>query len=577
LSRGAIVVFSVVLILYLVCIPWYRQVQTLAYLAVASIGSIAIFSPMQTVRREIANGSSSSLLGWFLLIAISIMVAVINYLITIYVNKRMRTETKSEKYFNKKNLILPLTLVITGIIVGLLLMSNSGLHRLLPGQLQERFENMSLESSSIISRNTFYQDSLQLIQDYPIVGAGGGAWSVLYNAYKSYAYTSNQAHNFPLQYIIETGIVGFIALFIILVYSFFLFIKNMIQEIKKKQWNQRRLIAPILGLTLLLHSILDFDMSYVYFSAIVFLCVGASISKDVTSLKKLKFQQFSGKSSMIVSSVIIVGAATLLFFASQSIRADANLKEAIKIANTTGNYNELNKSLDRALELAPKHWQYGLVKVDFLRQIYLQTNDLRYLDEATEVIEQVKKYNKYSTEVILREYSILMDKDQIEEANILINEERVKRHPWEIIYYDHAAESYYQLAKRSEAKGNVKQRDQYWDNALEVLDTVVEKRQYLDALSYSERYESRDFKLTPSVGLTSGMIYYQRQQYAEASDIIGKILSDDFDDSVNREAMRWFLASLKKQGKWHEVFYNQLIAKVPEEAMKIEKLVNSQE
>ncbi|NTZ20268.1 hypothetical protein EXW96_22790 [Paenibacillus sp. JMULE4] len=64
--------------------------------------------------------------------------------------------------------------------------------------------------------------------DYPIIGAGGGGWSSLYQQYQSYPYTSRQAHNFLLQYLTEIGLLGILAIVFFILFIFIRYIKNII-------------------------------------------------------------------------------------------------------------------------------------------------------------------------------------------------------------------------------------------------------------------------------------------------------------------------------------------------------------
>lgn len=219
---------------------------------------------------------------------------------------------------------------------------------------------------------------------------------------------------------------------------------------------------------------------------------------------------------------------------------------------------------------------FVFTKVDILRQLYQQTKDENFLLEASELLQKLKSNEPYNRDVVLREYGLYMDTGKVEQANKVVTD-KLLEHPWDIKLYELAAVTYFEMGKIAQQQNNAELKDQDWNSALEVINTVSDKQAYINTRSYNERYESRHFKVTPTMGLTAAKIHFDHKQYSDASDVLGKILSDDFDDSLNREAMRWFLASLKKQGKWHEGFYNKLIAKDPNEATEIDKLVISQE
>lgn len=136
-----------------------------------------------------------------------------------------------------------------------------------------RFQNILLQNS-LVSRAIFYKDGLEIYKDRWLLGGGGGAWNYLYRQYQSYNYSSSQAHNFPLQLGIETGILGLlilISLTIELTYTYIKYYKKEKRQIDKERIinnSEVRLTNSILSATiitivaaLLMHSIIDFDFS----------------------------------------------------------------------------------------------------------------------------------------------------------------------------------------------------------------------------------------------------------------------------------------------------------------------------
>lgn len=136
-----------------------------------------------------------------------------------------------------------------------------------------RFKNI-LQQNSLVSREIFYKDGLEIFKDRWLLGAGGGAWNYLYRQYQSYNYASSQAHNFPLQLSIETGILGLLillSLIIGLAYTYIRYYKKESMQIDKERIinnSEIRLTSGILSATiittiaaLLMHSIIDFDFS----------------------------------------------------------------------------------------------------------------------------------------------------------------------------------------------------------------------------------------------------------------------------------------------------------------------------
>ncbi|NTZ20266.1 hypothetical protein EXW96_22780 [Paenibacillus sp. JMULE4] len=67
-----------------------------------------------------------------------------------------------------------------------------------------------------------------------------------------------------------------------------------------------------------------------------------------------------------------------------------------------------------------------------------------------------------------------------------------------------------------------------------------------------QKFESRNFRITPKIALVLGQIYYIEGDYDKASQAIYTALSNDFNVEFNRIMARWYLASLLKQNKQDE-------------------------
>jgi len=131
-----------------------------------------------------------------------------------------------------------------------------------------RFLNIT-QQGSLILRTIFYKDGLKIFGSRWLLGSGGGAWNYLYRQYQSYNYASSQAHNFPLQLGIETGIIGISVLLCLIISVTFVYIryykknrvelKDSIGEEKESNILNSAIITAIAAL--LMHSVIDFDFS----------------------------------------------------------------------------------------------------------------------------------------------------------------------------------------------------------------------------------------------------------------------------------------------------------------------------
>lgn len=135
-----------------------------------------------------------------------------------------------------------------------------------------RFQNSS-QMASIISRMVFYKDGFRMVKDRWLLGGGGGAWTYLYRQYQSYNYQSSQAHNYPLQLMIETGVIGLLLLLFFVATVIFTYIRyyrkvkcynQETHEVLKEEMQTKKNLTPAVitsAATLLMHSAIDFDFS----------------------------------------------------------------------------------------------------------------------------------------------------------------------------------------------------------------------------------------------------------------------------------------------------------------------------
>lgn len=134
---------------------------------------------------------------------------------------------------------------------------------ILPDNLAQRFSGISLSSDSVLERFTFYQDAASVINDYPLLGVGGGGWPFVYREYQSYDYLSNFPHSFLLQLWTECGILGgivYLGLLAALIWAMICIWKNR----KNSNGWEGTLLSAIFLLSA--HSLFDFDLVFMSLS-----------------------------------------------------------------------------------------------------------------------------------------------------------------------------------------------------------------------------------------------------------------------------------------------------------------------
>ena len=149
-----------------------------------------------------------------------------------------------------------------------------------PPSVYSRIFAISTGDRSADARFTFYKDAFKIIKDYPLLGAGGGAWKSLYFSYQSSRYFTTEVHNHFLQVWTESGFLGFLAFLSIWVFFILAFIRNHLNPSitldQKKAWVASFTPAIALGA----HSAFDFNLSLGAVSIFLFALFGAGCSLD---------------------------------------------------------------------------------------------------------------------------------------------------------------------------------------------------------------------------------------------------------------------------------------------------------
>ncbi len=137
-------------------------------------------------------------------------------------------------------------------------------YKYLPASLVNKIKTLNMKNVSVTERLTFYKDALKLIKQNPITGIGGNGWYYKYEEVRSYDYEAKQVHSYPLQIFLENGIIGFCAYIAILILV-------VIYENKQKNKEIRTSLALN---SILIHSIIDFDLSFMNILIYTFLLLG---------------------------------------------------------------------------------------------------------------------------------------------------------------------------------------------------------------------------------------------------------------------------------------------------------------
>ncbi|GCL72392.1 hypothetical protein PN4B1_23020 [Paenibacillus naphthalenovorans] len=436
----------------------------------------------------------------------------------------------------------------------------------MPQNLYQRIEKINFQQHEVLERITFYKDSMKLFLDYPIFGAGGGAWAASYEQYQNNPYTSRQAHNFFVQYMAEVGLVGILILLTMIFIIMYLFIKQHIRNSK-----QDYLPFYIITVSLLIHSMLDFDMSYVYIEALVFLSLGTMLasvhfSKNILSEKIVNWQK-------IYPGFLLLLSIIMIFISIKVLNADSYYKKANAQIAANEPFQQIMNSLDLAIKNRPAHPEFLLLKARMLNSAYNQTKDEKFFEQALNIIQELKKSEPYNKSVFELEYAMLTNKkDYIAVLSLL--EQKLSIYPWDNTIYDRAITIAFELGAQAKQNNDLQSEKQYWNKSIKYYEEVLQRIKLLELLPEGQN-QGRPFTVLPSMALSIGQIYFANQNYDKASEVLKTNIDASLETDISKAISRYYIASLMRQGKQDQTVYDKLLSVDPNEKTEIESLINS--
>ncbi|WP_405080481.1 O-antigen ligase family protein [Paenibacillus chitinolyticus] len=542
LSRGAIVFLPIIFFLILIFQKPSRQILLLIHAVLSTLASFAVLSKITAIGIDVNKEFSASLSGkgWMLLIGASVIYGILALFVQRFLASAL--ESKLENFSARKwaPFAIPAGSIILGLLGFLVIMATS-LKNLLPENVRIRLETINFGQHSVLERITFYKDASKLFADYPLFGAGGGAWSSLYEQYQNNPYTSRQAHNFFMQYLVEVGVVGILILAVLLIAIFAIYIRNYIRSTEQER--DKHFVYFIFVIAILGHSVLDFDMSYVYIGALVFLCLGAMIADAKTK----EFTKQASTVRYVYPSAILVLSIVTLFVSARYLSANSSYNKALEVAKTSQDYTQIVAPLNNALELRPTHPEFALLKVDLLSQIYEQTKDEQFYKEELSLIEQVRQkepYNKYLLDRQINAYEIKNQRDKAYELIQL----GLKQYSWDIDFYEKSIQYSASAGFKSYAAKDKAGSEDHWAQSLQVYHQVEAKIQELAKLPEGQ-LQGREFNLSNSMRLNIGQIELTQGKYKEAEETLKPFAASELKDGTEQTGIRYYLASLKMQNK----------------------------
>lgn len=568
LSRGALMFLPVVFIILLLFLKPAKQILWILYCLIATVATLAIAKPVTDLGQQFHLGQiSNSAKGWGYVFGASLIVAALTWVIQRYFAPLL--ETRTERWSGKRlsSLWLPLSSIAVVLILAFLLLGTS-LKNVLPENISNRLNNINLQQHSLLERLTFYKDAVKVIKDYPVIGAGGGAWASFYEKYQNNPYTSRQAHSFIMQYLVEVGVLGFIVLVAFLAYIFYKYIRGYIRSDETKRNDY--FIYFIIVLSILIHSLMDFNMSYVFIGMLVFLGLGGmAAAMDTQPVKRLAWKSSGFRT--LYSGIMVIAALVLIFTSIRYIQAHNAIEKGRSLMTTSSDFQEIQAPFADALKKRSNQPDAVLNYNLLLQAAYEQSQDEAFYNSDLKLLTDALKQDAYNKNMYNQLIALYQLKGEADNAyNVL--KDNADRYTYDQDWYERLIVQSFELGYQALGSQAVDQKDKYFATGLQAYDHVVRGVEHLKNLPKGQ-FQGNPFAVTPAMALNAGKMQYMMNKPAEAAEIFKQGISQDLNDSTNREIARWYLAALQKTGSTDQAVYDQLIQLDPQEKDLITQLV----
>ncbi|MCS7462098.1 O-antigen ligase family protein [Paenibacillus doosanensis] len=597
LSRGALLMLPLILWLLLFLLPVSRQLLLLLHAGAAAIGMLCLLTSVTETALTVQQHAAPAPLwpSWGLLLGASLAAALVSVGLQHVVLLRLpklrpggdavvaggEQEHKPAPLWSRR-WTLPAALALLGAAAVFLAASDSPLLNLLPRTLEQRIRSIDFQQHSVLERGVFYMDSLKIIRDYPVFGAGGGAWSALYPTYQSYPYTSRQAHNFILQLWVEQGTAGVLAFLALFLYTAIRYIRAVS---RLGVWQEPHLFYAITAGALLLHSAIDFDLSFVYLASVVFLCLGGMAAiggerlgeSSATDKRVRRWSVGNAKPAAAYSVLLAAAAIFVLITGASYVSGGRTMQSAV---NSLSGQSEIDVKetaglMQEALRKQPDNPGYMLLLMNLLELGYEQTKDERFDQEAGNWMAQLQRVEPLSKELLEARWNRAVRQQDLDQA-LTIADEALGRFPWDQTMYERAMGLRFQLSE--------KERLEHHDQAAakrhrtlgtELFRQFLLKRKQLDDMPKTINL-GKSFEVTPAMAISTGQMLYIEGQYTEAAAALKLGMDGRLEEPIQQAIARWYLAALARAGKADQELLGKLIEQNKEEQNLLEQLIHAQ-
>lgn len=556
LSRGGLVMLPVVFVLLLLFQKPSRQILWIIHLIVAAVASLAVINKVTSIGERLAAvpDASAAVKGWAWLLIASALTSAICWAVQRFAGPWLDKRLEGWATRKLSNLWLPIGATVLVAIAAFLLIGTS-VRSILPANIETRLENINFQQHSVLERFTFYKDAVKVAKDYPILGAGGGGWAALYEKYQNNPYVSRQAHNFFLQYLIEVGILGFIIFMGFILFVFYKYIRGYMKR-KDADDFENGFFYLIIALSILLHSVLDFNMSYAFMGMLVYIgLAGMAATMDAKPLA-IKWNSIGVRSGYL--AVACIAAVAVFFVSIRNISSANAAADAKAVAQFSTSYEEIKTPLAKALKNRPGHPESVILLASLDNQVYKQTKNEQFAAESLAVLQRGLK-DEPNNKQMLQQLIALYDLQGKSEDSYAVYRDNADKYIWDIEWYEPLITRSANLASKALLQQDKTKEQEYLKTGLAAYKHVVDGVAFLKTLPPGQ-LQGRPFSVTPLIALSAGKIQQMNGDAQAAAETVKAGFIGSYADLAGRSDLwqiNWYNDVINRAFEVGQAYYTQ--------------------
>ncbi len=521
-SRGMFLVLPVTWFVGLLLLRPLKQIQYVLYTFISVVAGV-----MGTVILKqdtpVAN-----------LIYITIISGIV-VLLLIFIKKWI-SNPKFDKFGDNRlyRFIGPAVMMVFALLLLLDLGFKGLVYQQMPTDLQERISSMT-GSTSARERVLFTQDAFEMTKESPLFGSGGDSWASLYRTYQQLPYQANKAHNEYLEFAIDIGWLGLAGM--IAVFGFFYFI--IVKKYRHSDENTAFIAVMISSLTILLHSLIDFNLSFgtVWLLLLWLLVYGLLGEENLGAGKLIDTKFYKYGIYAFFGLLLVVG-----FFSYRFMTAEHDYRLAIN----TNNISEKEFHLNEAVDKNPYSHRYlfasGNLYIQLVnRDINVEANSQNVIGIAGKLTE-LEPNNSF---LLYQAGLMLEDVGETAMASSLF-EKALDLDDFGTDIYEAAIRVKLELDREQtdpSAKGN------HLNDAIAVYEQLVITYADFEKNPIGNEHNSRKFQVSDDAKSMAAEVYYMLADTVAIETILMGLESDS---DVVEDVVVLLVLSLQEAGKFEE-------------------------